>query len=66
VTLVSDNRIAAYETAETRYVFEVPTEGDVTVITQLLFRRSFQALAELKGWDDPDITMASDEILLTR
>jgi len=66
VTLVSDNRIAAYETAETRYVFEAPTEGDVTVTAQLLFRRSFQELADLKGWDDPDITMASDEILLSR
>jgi hypothetical protein len=66
VTLVSDNRIAAYETAETAYAFDVTSEGDVTVTAQLVFRRSFQKLAELKGWDDPDITMASDEIVLTR
>ena len=66
VTLVADNRIAAYETAETDYVFEAPAEGEVTVTAQLLFRRSFQKLAELKGWDDPDITMTSDEITLTR
>lgn len=66
VTLVSDNRIAAYETASTSYAFELPAAGDVTVEATLWYRRSFQYLADLKGWDDPDVLMATDTIEVTR
>ena len=62
VTLVSDNRIGAYETASSTYIFSPPDDGDVTVTATLWYRRSFQALAELKGWDDPDIQLATSRI----
>ncbi len=66
VTLVYDNRIAAFETATTSYEFELSADGPMTVEVALWYRRSFQELAELKGWDDPDILMANDRIEVTQ
>jgi len=66
VHLVSDNRIAAYETARTDYAFDLPDDGKVIVSARLFFRRAFQELAELKGWDDQDILMAKDRVEVTQ
>lgn len=66
ITLISDNRIAPFETATTHYTFALPTDGDVTVEATLWYRRAFQKLAELKGWDDPDIMMAKNEITVSQ
>ncbi len=57
IELVSDNRIAAFETATTVYTFELPDAGSATVEARLYFRRAFQKLMEEKGWEDPDILM---------
>ncbi|MCJ7550886.1 MAG: hypothetical protein MUQ30_14525 [Anaerolineae bacterium] len=64
VHLVSDNRIAAYETARTHYAFDLPDDGTVIISARLFFRRAFQGLAELKGWDDPDILMEEASVTL--
>jgi len=64
VTLVYDNRIAAFETATTSYEFELSADGPITVEAALWYRRSFQELAELKGWDDPDILMEEASVTL--
>ena len=57
ITLIEDTRIAAFETAENRFVFDAASEGPYTVQVQLLYRRAYQQLMELKGWDDADILM---------
>ena len=62
--LVSDNRIAVYQSDETAYTFASPETGSVTVTVHLYFRRAFKKLADWKSWDDPDILMAEDTIVL--
>jgi hypothetical protein len=57
ITLVEDTRIAAFETAENQFVFEANGEGPYTINVQLLYRRAYQELMEMKGWDDADILM---------
>jgi hypothetical protein len=32
----------------------------------LIFRRSYQKLAQQKGWDDPDILMQEATIMITK
>ena len=64
ISLVEDTRIAAFETDESQYAFEAPSDGEVTVEVRLLFRRAFQELMEQKGWDDPDILMEEATIVL--
>lgn len=57
ITLVEDTRIAAFETAESQFVFGSEGEGPYIVHVQLLYRRAFQQLMEWKGWEDADILM---------
>jgi len=57
--LASDNRIAAFATDETAYAFAAPAAGAVSVEVTLLFRRAYKTLMDQKGWDVPDIVMAS-------
>ncbi|MEW6716377.1 MAG: carboxypeptidase-like regulatory domain-containing protein [Chloroflexota bacterium] len=63
--IVSDNRLAAFESDTSMYVFqtsEVSKTSEVSVRVTLLFRRAFKQLMDQKGWDVPDILM--DEIRL--
>jgi predicted secreted hydrolase len=53
-------------TDATRYVFDLPAGQAAQVKVRLIFRRAFQALAELKGWTDPDILMAEAMIQVAR
>lgn len=63
--LVSDNRIAALATDQSRYRFRAPADaGEITVEARLLLRRAFIELMELKGWDTPDILMARETVTL--
>jgi hypothetical protein len=56
--IVSDNRIPALGSDTSTYRFAVsPMGGDITLHAQLLFRRTFQAEIEARGWDTPDILM---------
>jgi len=64
--LVSDNRIAAFATDETAYAFAAPAAGAVSVEVTLLFRRAYKTLMDQKGWDVPDIVMASSTLCVPR
>ncbi len=62
VTIALDTRLAALATDITRYTFALPAEATAQVRVRLLFRRTFQAVAQQKGFTDPDILM--EEITL--
>ncbi|MCK4394462.1 carboxypeptidase regulatory-like domain-containing protein [Candidatus Bipolaricaulota bacterium] len=55
--IVSDNRIAAFKTDTSNYVFELTGSDSANVTATLLFRRAFAELMDQKGWDVPDILM---------
>ncbi len=57
VTIVEDTRLAAMATDTTRYLFSLAGGEAAQVRVRLIFRRAFQDLAKLKGWNDPDILM---------
>lgn len=57
VTIVEDTRLAALATDTSQYLFDLPVDETAEVHVRLIFRRTFQSLAEQKGWDDPDILM---------
>jgi hypothetical protein len=57
ISLVEDTRIAAFETAESQYIFRVEDDGPYKVQVQLLYRRAYYDLMQLKSWTDPDILM---------
>ena len=61
----SDNRIPAFGSDSSVYVFGVPAgTARVRVTARLVFRRVFQPLAERKGWDASDIELLVREIEL--
>jgi len=62
--IVSDNRIAAFETDRSEYRFALPDEGGVDLRVELLFRRAFKELMEQKEWNVPDILMEEAEVTL--
>jgi hypothetical protein len=53
----SDNRLAAFETDVSKYVFDLGSNEEVLVGVDLIFRRAFRELMEQKGWIVPDIVM---------
>jgi hypothetical protein len=56
--IVSDNRIPAMGSDISVYLFAAPEAGSpVTVTAELRFRRLFQAEAEARGWQRPDVVM---------
>jgi hypothetical protein len=58
--IVSDNRIAAFETDTSTYVFGASQDVEAYVEITLLFRRAFKELMDQKGWDVPDIVMEQE------
>jgi len=58
--VISDNRLAAFETDTSTYSFAMPEDGNVIVTVTLLFRRAFIDLMDQKGWDVPDIVMEKE------
>ncbi|NOR82810.1 MAG: hypothetical protein GQ526_04895, partial [Ardenticatenales bacterium] len=57
--IVSDNRIPAMGSDTSIYSFAAPPGiGPVSITADLWFRRTFQAVMDAKGWNDPDIVMA--------
>lgn len=62
--IVSDNRIAAFESASSSYTFAVPETGPVTLKVTLLFRRAFKDLMDQKKWNTPDILMEEEEMIV--
>jgi hypothetical protein len=64
IHLVEDTRLAAFETDVSQYAFAAPGDGAVTIEVRLIFRRAFQQLMEWKGWDDPDIVMEQETVVV--
>ena len=62
VTIVEDTRLAALKTDTNNFTFKLPSGNAATINVQLVYRRSFQKLAEQKGWTDPDLIMAEKTI----
>jgi hypothetical protein len=57
IAVVKDNRLAAFATDISRYVFPALPDEDVTVEIELRYRRGYQQLMDWKGWTDPDMVM---------
>ena len=64
--LVSDNRLAAFASDTSTYLFDPPEKGDAVISVKLLYRRAFIKLMEQKKWDIPDIVMARRQLILAR
>ena len=69
VELVEDTRIPAQTARSSTFRFaaegeEVQAGQSLNVEVQLIYRRAFQKLQEWKGWTDPDIILASEQIQL--
>ena len=62
--VISDNRLAAFETDTSVYHFAMPEDGSATVTITLLFRRAFIELKDQKGWDTPDFVMEKEILSL--
>jgi len=62
--VISDNRIAALETASSTYTFSAPQTGSVLIEVRLLYRRAFIELMDWKGWDIPDIELDSQSYVV--
>ena len=62
--VISDNRIAAMETASSDYVFIAPEQGGTDIRVRLIFRRAYIEIMDWKGWDVTDILMAEQIIPL--
>jgi hypothetical protein len=64
ISLVEDTRLPALATDTTRYTFTAPAGEEVTVNVRLIFRRAFYDLMQQKGWNDPDILMEHETLLV--
>jgi len=63
--VVEDTRLAPLATDTTNYAFELPAGQTAKVQVRLLYRRALQALSEYKGWQDPDIVMAQETLMVS-
>jgi len=63
-TLVSHNRLAAFERDTSSYSFLPEGAGEITVTVTLLYRRAFIQLMDPKKWMVPDIVMARNVLVL--
>jgi hypothetical protein len=64
IHLVEDTRLAPLATDVSQYSFEAPAAGPITVEAKLVFRRAFHKLMEQKGWNDPDIVMEEETVVI--
>jgi len=62
VTITEDSRLAPYATDTTNYSFDLPAGAVATIRIRLIYRRTFQAIALAKGFNDPDYTMVERTI----
>jgi len=60
--VVSDNRLAAFESDTTAYTSALPESGEAVVRVTLLFRRAFKELMDQKGWAVADISMEEETV----
>jgi hypothetical protein len=65
--ILVDNRIPPKGTDESTFSFSVPKEfSQLRVKAQLIYRRAFKPLADFKGWNLPDITLAMNEFKIDK
>ena len=58
--IMSDNRIPAGGRDESEYLFDARSvTGQVLVTCNLIYRRAFKSLADVKRWNLPDVPLAS-------
>jgi hypothetical protein len=62
--ILSDNRIPALAKATSEYQFLLDQEGPVQVTIRLFYRRAFIDLADQKGWEDDDLILYVETIIL--
>ncbi|MEW5938335.1 MAG: carboxypeptidase regulatory-like domain-containing protein [Chloroflexota bacterium] len=66
--LIGDNRLAAFESDTSVYVFQTSQTSQVSetceVSVKLIFRRAFKSLMDQKGWDVPDILMEEEKLTI--
>ncbi len=60
--IVSDNRLAAFESDTTQYIFDTAKDSEIRIEVKLLFRRAFKELMVQKGWEVDDILMEAVSI----
>ena len=60
--ILSDNRLAAFGSDTSTYIFVDPQGGVALIEARLVFRRAFKSLMDEKGWDTPDILMGAQTI----
>ena len=60
--IVEDTRIRARSEDVSLYTFELPDEADqIEIHTELIYRRAFKPLADIKKWTQKDMVVASDK-----
>ena len=62
--MLSDNRLAAFASDTTEYIFNAPVGEKISIEVSLLFRRAFKSIIEQKKWDAPDIIMEQSKMLI--
>ncbi len=55
--LLSDNRIPALETADSSYIFQAKNTEALQVKVELVYRRAYIELQEIKGWPESDLLL---------
>ncbi|SLM31977.1 exported hypothetical protein [Desulfamplus magnetovallimortis] len=63
--LVSDNRIAAFASDTTEYLFSADLEQDIWISAKLYYRRGFKKIMEQKGWKVPDMLIKESKLRLS-
>jgi hypothetical protein len=66
ISAVEDTRLAPMATDVQQFQFLLPEGTDANVHVRLLFRRTYQTLAQQKGWNDPDILMQEANISIIK
>jgi len=60
--IVSDNRLGAFETDMSRYVFASPENSPTSLSIILIYRRAYITLMDQKSWAVPDIIMEKETL----
>ncbi|MBE0695541.1 MAG: hypothetical protein IH586_01330, partial [Anaerolineaceae bacterium] len=66
ITIVEDTRLGALATDVQQFQFQLPPGTEAEVHVQVIFRRTFQQLAQQKGWTDPDLLMQEATITIKK
>ena len=62
--ILTDTRIPANASSTSEFVFPAVSEGEFTLRVQVLFRRLYQPIAEIYGWEDLDLVLIDETIIV--